>query len=269
MRKIIPQLCPVLSNRALDRQKNYFRLVIDNFKSPRKIIPGQFVHVRVTSGLDPYFRRAFSIAGYDPEARRLEIIYKVIGVGTGLMGRMKKGDTIDVIGPLGNHFSRPSRKQNIIMAAGGVGLPPLLFWTKQLLESGFDKSRIFFFYGGRTKEDLLERAVIKRLGVNFIPTTDDGSFGHHGLITEAISARLDELNPQSSVWYGCGPEPMLAAVQKIALENGYLGELSLEAPMPCGVGVCLGCIKPLRANPKKYIRVCHDGPVFDIGEVIL
>lgn len=269
MRKIIPQLCPVASNRPLDLKKEYFRLVVDNFFAARKIIPGQFVHVRVADGLDPYFRRAFSIAGYNRKTRQLEIIYKVVGVGTGLMSRLTKNDKIDIIGSLGNQFTRPLRSKQVVMVAGGVGLPPLLFWTKWLIDSGFDKENIFFFYGGRSKTDLLERTTIKRLGINFIPTTDDGSFGYHGLVTDAISEHLGDILPKSSVWYGCGPEPMLAALQNLALEHGYGGELSLEAPMPCGVGVCLGCIKPLQSEPKKYIRVCHDGPVFDIGEVII
>ncbi len=269
MKKIVPQLCSVLSNRPLDRQRQYFRLIVENFSAARKIVPGQFVHIKITSGLDPYFRRAFSIAGYDQKTGQLEIIYKLIGVGTTLMSRMIKGALIDIIGPLGNQFSPPDRRHKAVMIAGGVGLPPLLFWAKRLIENGFDKNNIFFFYGGRSKTDLLERSSIKSLGVNFIPTTDDGSFGYHGLVTEAMTQRLDEIPAKSSTWYGCGPEPMLAAIQKMALEQGYRGELSLEAPMPCGVGVCLGCIKPLQNNPKKYIRVCHDGPVFAIGEVII
>ena len=267
MKKIKPQLCRVLSNRKLDRQGLYFRLRIENFLSPRKILPGQFVHIKVAEGLDPFFRRAFSIAARDSDI--IDVIYKIVGRGTTLMGDLTKGDTIDVIGPLGNAFTKPPGKKDIVIAAGGVGLPPLLYFTRHLVETGYPADRIHFFYGGRTKADLIETSAIKTLGVSYHPCTDDGSIGYHGFVTGAIEAKLAELPPEKTRIYGCGPEPMLAALQSLALNHQVAGELSLEAPMPCGVGVCLGCIKSSLKEPGKYIRVCHDGPVFAIGEVKL
>ncbi|MFH1699483.1 MAG: dihydroorotate dehydrogenase electron transfer subunit [Candidatus Zixiibacteriota bacterium] len=267
MKKTVPQICKVISNRKLNSSGAYFKISVEGFKASREILPGQFVHVKVKPGNDPFFRRAFSIADFDKAAERLEIIYKVVGRGTSILGKMGKGDSLDVIGPLGNHFEKPGKSKSVVIVAGGVGLPPLLFLGQFLLDKGHSSKNIIFFYGGRTQNDLVELASLRRLGVDFIPCTDDGSYGFHGLITEALEEKLSVLDANKSILYGCGPEPMLEALQNLAIRHGYVGQLSLEAPMPCGVGVCLGCIKERLDQPKKYIRVCYDGPVFNIGEI--
>jgi dihydroorotate dehydrogenase electron transfer subunit len=269
MKKIVPQTCLVAANKQLDAAGLYYSLTIADFKTPRPISPGQFVHIKVADGGEVYFRRAFSIADYDPRTGALEIIYKILGRGTARLGDKKKGDRLDIIGPLGNRFSKIPKKSNVVMVAGGVGFPPLYFYAKYLIQSGHDSRQISFFYGGRTRNDLVELSRIKKLGVRFFPCTDDGSFGFKGFVTKAVAEAMGEMNPHHTSVCGCGPEPMLAALQDLALKSGFDGELSLEAPMPCGVGVCLGCIKPTIANPREYVRVCHDGPVFKLGEVAL
>lgn len=267
MKKIIPQLCRVVSNRKLNSSGAYFKIIVEGFKASKKILPGQFVHVKIDSGNDPYFRRAFSVANYNKSSGRLEIIYKVVGKGTSILKDMHKGDTLDLLGPLGNHFAKPGKNKNIVIVAGGVGLPPLYYFCKYLIDSGHNLKNIMFFYGGRTKDELVELTSLKRIGINFIPCTDDGSYGFHGLITEALQENLSQLDITKTVFYGCGPEPMLDALQNLAMQYGYKGQMSFEAPMPCGVGVCLGCIKERLDQPKKYVRVCYDGPIFNIGEV--
>lgn len=268
MKKTKPQVCRVIQNRRLDKQGFYFELILELSRKTKKIKPGHFVHVKTGEGLDPFFRRAFSIAGL-PAENRISIIYKIVGKGTTLLGQLRKDNTVDIIGPLGNTFSLPAKQQTVVIAAGGVGLPPLLFFAEYLLKKKHPADNILFFYGGRTNGEILKRSVIKNLGIPFYPCTDDGSFGYHGLITEAIKEKLSDLDPETTTIYGCGPEPMLAALQQLALRQSFTGELSLEAPMPCGVGVCLGCIKPLLNTPNSYVRVCYDGPVFRIGEVQL
>ncbi len=267
MRKITPQTCSVFSNEKLDNAGQYFRLTVSGFLTSKKIRPGQFVHVKVTDGIDPFFRRAFSVADYEADCRRLAIIYKVVGRGTRYLANLVKGDCLDLIGPLGTCFSAIPRSKTVIMAAGGIGLPPLYYLAKDLVVRGHHPAKILFFYGGRRRPNLIELNLIRRLKVKTIPCTDDGSFGFHGLVTEAIENRLEELNPAKTVLCGCGPEPMLDSLQKLALTRGLEGEISVEAPMPCGVGVCLGCVKPLLNQPDKYVRVCHEGPVFKLGEV--
>jgi len=267
MKKIAPQRCRILYNKQLDTRGYYFGLRVAGFTAPKKIIPGQFVHVKVCDGVDPYFRRAFSIADFDTDGGELEIIYKIFGKGTSVLAERRPDELLDLIGPLGNSFPRIPGAKTVVIVAGGVGVPPLKFLADHLIERGHDPQKILFFYGGRSKDDLIEVSRIRKLGLQFIPCTDDGSFGAKGFVTGAVEEKLKDLEPSGTVIIGCGPEPMLAALQDLSLAQGFSGQVSLEAPMPCGVGVCLGCIKPLLADPKKYVRVCHDGPVFNIGEV--
>lgn len=267
MKKIKPQQCRVIQNKRLGGEADYYSLKFDNFKALRPIWPGNFLHVKVAEAVDPLFRRAFSVADYDPGRGELEIIYKVVGRGTSILSQKKKGDRIDIIGPLGNRFSSLARKKTAVLVAGGIGFPPLYYLAKSLLNQGHDKSKIIFIYGGRSKGDLIEMPRIRRLGVDLVPCTDDGSFGFKGFVTGALSGRIDQLDKQQTFIWGCGPEPMLAALQDMTHGLGLAGEVSLEAPMPCGVGVCLGCIKATLADPRRYVRVCHDGPVFKLGEI--
>lgn len=269
MKKIIPQSCPVIDNKPLDKARKYFSLKVAGFKTVKKIYPGHFVHAKIVEGVDPFFRRAFSIADYDDKTRTLQIIYKVVGKGTNLMSRMTKGDNINLIGPLGNRFTYPRKSQTAVLVAGGVGLPPLAYLAEQIVRKGHDPQKILFLYGGQSREDLIVLSRLRRLKMKFVPCTDNGSYGFEGFVTQALAGQLANLDRDRTIIYGCGPEPMLAALQDMALDNNLDGELSLEAPMPCGVGVCLGCIKPLLAAPDKYVRVCHDGPVFKIGEVLI
>lgn len=268
MKKTVPQRCRVIENRPLDAAGLYYRLRLEGFTPSRTVHPGQFVHLKVASGLDPFFRRAFSISDYDAGGGVLEIVYKVVGRGTARLGEVKSGAILDLLGPLGNRFSLPSARGAVVMAAGGVGLPPLAFLARHLIGRGRDPKTIFFFYGGRTKGDLIDLPRLRRLGMNLMLSTDDGSQGFRGVVTEALQHHRPHIGRAFRV-YGCGPEPMLAALQELALAQAWPGELSLEAPMPCGVGVCLGCIKPSRSHPGTYVRVCHDGPVFNLGEVQL
>ena len=269
MRKIVSQCCSIIENQKLDRSGEHWRLRVKGFLPARPIYAGQFVHVKVSKRTDPLFRRAFSIAGYDKRKATLEIIYKTIGRGTALLAEKGKGDQLNLLGPLGNHFSALSRKQAAVLVAGGVGLPPLYFLAAQLIRGGRDPRRIFFFYGAQSQDHLLEMKRLRALGIDLIACTDDGSYGFPGSVVDGLKATLPELDKREIFIYGCGPEPMLAALQRTALEAGLDGELSLEAPMPCGVGVCLGCVKPRREKPDDYVRVCRDGPIFRIGEVAL
>jgi dihydroorotate dehydrogenase electron transfer subunit len=269
MKKIAPQQCRVKENRRLDKSGAYYSIKLTGFAPARRVYPGQFVHIRVTGAFDPLFRRAFSIADFNSDFGELEIIYKVVGKGTGILGTKKKNDRIDVLGPLGNRFSTIPKRKTVVIVAGGVGLPPLYFLAKRLIGDGHPGDGILFFYGGRSKADLIAMNRVRALGVDFIPCTDDGSYGFKGFVTEAVMQRLAALKKSRTHICACGPEPMLAAVQESARRTGFVGEMSLEAPMPCGVGVCLGCIKRTTGTPQRYVRVCYDGPVFRLGEVRL
>jgi dihydroorotate dehydrogenase electron transfer subunit len=264
MMKIVNAAVKLIAKRDLNN--NYFSQTFAPLSRAKDCLPGQFVHIQLPNGA-VFFRRAFSVASVDTRKHAVEIIFRIFGRGTRVLGGLKIGDSISILGPLGVPFARPGKKEIAVMVAGGIGFPPLLFHAEALVKSGFDASRIFFFYGGKGTGDIVERSRIKKLGVTFVPVTEDGSLGQKGLITTPLGAFLSANTGSALRIYGCGPEGMLKAVNNLALKHKVEGQLSLEAPMPCGVGICLGCVVPLTNGG--HARVCWDGPVFNIGEVAL
>ena len=255
-----------LVRQARHLSNSYYSMTFGPYSRAGECRPGNFLHVRMP-GTEIYFRRAMSVAGIKPRQREVEIIFKVLGRGTTLLSQFARGDTVDILGPLGVPFTVPRKSERVIMVAGGVGFPPLFFLATELIRKGFDARRIEYFYGGRSAIDLVERKRIKNLGVNFHPYTDDGTLGGKGLVTPPVERFVEDHRAEKMRIYGCGPELMLKATDEIGRRFGIPGQLSLEAPMPCGIGICLGCVVPLTAGG--YARVCCDGPVFDIGEVKL
>ena len=252
--------------RSRDLKNDYFSLLLGPFSKAKRCLPGSFVHIKLPKS-ELYFRRAMSIASVDADNEQIEIIFKIFGRGTTLLSQFRKNDRIDLLGPLGKVFKKPKSNERVIMVGGGVGFPPLLFLASNLVANGFPANQIEFFYGGRTSGEIVERKRINNLNVNFHPVTDDGSFGQKGLVTEIVAKYVHGKKGERMRLYGCGPEGMLKATDQLALKHEIPGQLSLEAPMPCGYGVCLGCVVPLRRGG--HARVCCDGPVFDIGEVLL
>ncbi|HUV30805.1 MAG TPA: dihydroorotate dehydrogenase electron transfer subunit [Acidobacteriota bacterium] len=249
-----------------DLKNNYHSLTLGPYGPAARCRPGSFVHLRLPCP-EVYFRRAMSVADVDPSRREIEIIFKVVGRGTAILAGYRKRASIDVLGPLGNSFRFPGKDEAALLVAGGVGFPPLLYLAAEMVRRGRDPKRIAFFYGGRTRGDVVERSRIRRLGVRFYPVTEDGSLGRRGLVTDAVQEYIGAHAGEKMRLYGCGPEGMLKATDDLGLRYRLAGQLSLEAPMPCGFGVCLGCVVPLRAGG--HARVCCEGPVFNIGEVLL
>lgn len=232
---------------------------------------GAFLHVKVDPGPFPLFRRAYSIlsAGRD----EVELLYKVTGTGTQLLSRRRVGDSISVMGPLGNGFTTPAAGELALLVAGGVGVPPILRWARNLLADGVHARDIVILFGARTREELVLRDRLLALGVALEFSTDDGTEGHHGRVTDLLTRHLEQARKtgRRARFYACGPTPMLVACSRIATLHDQPGELALETPMPCGSGVCLGCIIPVRAragDAPEYRRICTDGPIFDAREVV-
>lgn len=264
MTKFAPVTTRICRRRHLSG--DYYSLTFAPFPKIEKCRPGQFIHIRMPKS-EVYFRRAMSIASVDTKSNELEIIFKVFGRGTQALSSYAPDMQLDILGPLGGRFSEPKKGETALMIGGGIGFPPLLYLATDLIRGGHDPKSIEFFYGGRTADDILERSRIKKLGVNFRPSTEDGSLGYTGVVTKAVEEYLDAHPDRKTRIFSCGPEPMLKAVDELGLRRNIPGELSLEAPMPCGFGVCLGCVVPLRKGG--YARVCYDGPIFQIGEVLL
>jgi dihydroorotate dehydrogenase electron transfer subunit len=231
--------------------------------------PAQFVMLRVGEGADPLLGRPFSVArvGSGPHGATVEVIYKVVGRGTGLLAGLAPGAPVAMVGPLGHPFPDPVHGDApVFMVAGGIGIAPFPFLAQHLLAAG---SRPHLLYGARTADDLVARDLLP----TEIPTdvaTDDGSEGHAGFVTELLDRHLAELpdaRRRQAMVYVCGPTPMMAATDKVIVGHGASGYLSLESFMGCGFGVCLSCVVPLVDRTDGYARICVDGPTFAAGQV--
>lgn len=224
--------------------------------------PGQFISMYTADG-SKLLPRPISICEIDREDQRLRVVYRVTGKDTGTeqFSRLKAGDTIPVIGPLGNGFPlEKARGKNVFLMGGGIGVPPILELAKQM-ECG----RKQILAGYRDGQTFL-REEFEKNGELFI-STEDGSAGTKGNVMDAV--RENAL--QADIIYACGPAPMLRAIKGYAEENGIECYISLEERMACGIGACLGCV--CRSKEKDHHsnvhnkRICKDGPVFLSTEV--
>lgn len=217
--------------------------------------PGQFVHIRVTSGPHPILRRPFSICRV--EKKQFQVLFKVIGEGTRILSKAQTGQKIDILGPIGTSFTMQDKPA--VLIAGGIGCAPLYFLARLIKDK---KLPVSFFYGARTENDLALFDEIASISNELKITTEDGSVGEKGLITDILS---DYLSPDYA-FYACGPKPMLYALKKILDARGLSAQFSLENRMACGVGACMGCVTKTLSGFK---RVCVDGPVFFSEDIII
>lgn len=225
--------------------------------------PGQFVHIKCAQGLDPLLRRPLSICDVDKERSQLKLIYRAEGKGTRLLANKIPGETVDVLGPLGKGFPYKSRKvgEKAVLIGGGIGVPPLYYLSKLLNEQGVEVVHILGF---QSAEHVFFEEEFKALGETHVVTVD-GSHGGKGLVTDMLSKwSLDSWDAM----YSCGPTPMLQALAELFAdtENAYL---SLEQRMGCGIGACFACVCHTPDSAVSYKKICSDGPVFRVGEVII
>jgi dihydroorotate dehydrogenase electron transfer subunit len=241
----------------------HFRLRARSADIARNARAGQFVHIlpRATNlSFDPLLRRAFSIAAIENDT--FDVVYRVEGRGTTLLSRYQEGDSIDVLGPLGVPFAPPTA-QNILVG-GGVGVPPLSMLAAQ--HRGDKTRRMTALIGARSRDHLVCVDDLERSGATVHIATDDGSVGAQGRVTELLEPILTSLAPnvERPTVYSCGPLVMLRAVARLCAASDVPCQVSLEESMPCGVGVCNGCVVPsLDAvdDYGAYKRICIDGPV--------
>ena len=224
--------------------------------------PGQFVMLRVGSGYDPLLRRPFGIYNVTEGGSRLEVLYKVVGRGTAIMAAMKPGEEVDILGPLGRGFPAPGAEERVIMVAGGIGIAPL-----HMFALGHSKSVLL--YGARESAEASLSGDVAALGLTVKLSTEDGSAGSKGLVTDHLAEEL----AGGGVVYACGPMGMLKAVSAMAAEAGVRAYVSLENTMACGVGACLGCAVRFGGEGVSsgkhgaFRMVCSEGPVFESTEI--
>ena len=241
----------------------YRRLVLSAPRVAATAAPGQFVHVRVPGLEASALRRPFSI--FDADSGRLELLYKVVGRGTGALAAVVPGAAVEVLGPLGKGFPTECRGVPLLVG-GGYGVAPLHFLAKRMAAAGQSPAPRLFV-GGRTKGDLLALDRFAALGVEVSAATDDGSFGTKGFAVVPLDAAIAELRGQGTPFelFACGPDGLLKAVAARALDAGMPGWISCDRHMVCGVGACYACIqKTTHGNS----RCCLDGPVFSAEELV-
>jgi dihydroorotate dehydrogenase electron transfer subunit len=202
----------------------------------------------------PYLPRAFSYARWhEGEA---QFLLEDVGPGTCRLCELREGEQLWVLGPLGNGFARPGRERRALLVGGGVGIAPLVIWQDVLHVTG-EHTTVLLGFRDRAHAVGADLLVDARLA------SDDGSVGHHGLVTDLLREEIDR--DERVAVYACGPPPMLEAVRSLCAERSIPTQLALEAGMACGFGACYGCVVPKRGGG--YLRVCVDGPVVDSREL--
>lgn len=235
--------------------EKYYKLVFASARLSRNVLPGQFLHLKISQGADPLLRRPFSY--YRVSGQKVEVLYEVLGRGTQILSLKKKGEELKVLGSLGNGFSIKIGKKKRILVAGGVGVPPLVFLSEKYPTA-------YLLIGTKSKAEVLPRAELKRVKAKVFHSTEDGSVGVKGYVTTILEKIIASEDPRELFIQTCGPKPMMKAVIAIAKKYGIEGEASWDESMACGVGACLGCMVETRDGLK---RACADGPVFSFEDL--
>ncbi len=248
----------VIENKKV--AKDIFKLTIQRVDK-EKWLPGNFAMILPEPKPEFFsWRRAFSIFYYDES--KLEFLIKKVGLITSILEKITEDDKISYIGPLGNSFQLPHMKNNekIFLVAGGLGIAPLHLLIYELNKKNYPFD---LFYGVYTKSELIDLKNILSCNNKITYSTEDGSFGYKGKITELLN--LEYKKSLNILIYACGPFGMLYEIYKFSLDISSKIQISVETTMACGFGVCRGCAIPLKDN--SYKMVCKDGPVFNINEI--
>lgn len=234
---VLRELCSDLSEKRIDYMS---------------IRPGQFVEVRIDGSKDTFLRRPISLNLVIPDKKEIHLLIRNAGAGTKTLCNCAKGEILNLLLPLGNGFTMPQKLTKPLLIGGGVGVAPLLHLGTVLKDNGVSPS---FLLAARSIGGLLELDDFKAIGNVFL-STDDGSAGYPGLVSEH-----PVLKESWEFFYCCGPMPMMKAIGKIALNRGIPCEVSLENSMACGIGACLCCVED---TVDGNVCVCKDGPVFNV-----
>jgi dihydroorotate dehydrogenase electron transfer subunit len=271
---------PVVVEENIAIARDTYRLRLACPEIARRALPGQFVMLRLMGANDPLLGRPLAFyditSDSDGNPHSIDLVYLTIGKMTRLLPDVRAGALMEVFGPLGNGFPSIPTK-HLLMVAGGIGQTPFLMLAKEYLglqsygdppRSTPRSQRATLCYGVRNREFLAGDEDLRQARVTVHVSTDDGSTGHHGLVTELIADAARQSSATCRI-VCCGPEPMLKATADIAARLGLECQVSLESPMACGIGICFSCVKKIRDGSGQwdYRRTCVEGPVFDAADV--
>jgi dihydroorotate dehydrogenase electron transfer subunit len=239
-----------------------------------RVAPGQFVNIRCGTDRSFILRRPFSVYRVHKRgawAATIEIVFDIRGPGTKYLSELKAHSIVQLIGPCGRGFTLPRERSHCLLVGGGIGAAPLFFLADELRNEGH---RVDVILGARSIHHLLNAIDVRRLASVYRITTEDGSVGERGRVTDVLQPMIERCS--SDIVYGCGPHPMLAAVARVCADNDVPSQVAVEELMACGYGVCMTCVLPTNAPPKSarhpdefvYERACTEGPVFDGASVV-
>ena len=255
MRKICEDFLVQATEQLSDR---HWLMRLRSSSALPEMHPGQFVQVHIDDSPSTYLRRPISINMVDYERNEILLLVAAIGEGTRHLVRKKHGDKVNCLLPLGNSFTMPrSTDERFLLIGGGVGIAPMLFLGKRLVEMGVRPS---FLLGARTADELLEKDMFSELGDLYL-TTEDGSEGEKGYVTNHSILKEKQFDRIAT----CGPKPMMMSVARYAKQNDIECEVSLENDMACGLGACLCCVEDTTDG---HICVCTEGPVLNIKKLL-
>jgi len=223
---------------------------LQNFK------PGQFVQIKVENSPETFLRRPISIHDVNMAQNRFKMLVQTLGKGTETLYKLKAGNYLNIIAPLGNGFSLPEKGTKPLLVGGGTGIAPLLYLGKCLKNNGFEPE---FLLGFRNSERVILTAEYASIGAVHI-TTEDGSLGEKGFVTDHsvfLDKNIDHI-------YCCGPDAMMKAIANHCVGNNIVCEVSLENLMACGYGICLCCVVD---SVSGNVCACTEGPVFNVKEL--
>jgi dihydroorotate dehydrogenase electron transfer subunit len=249
----------VLENHRLTPSINV--VVLDAPEIAPRCKPGQFLEIKTSEGLFPLLRRPFSVHWTD--GTRLEIMSKVVGIGTDLLYKAKPGDTLQTLAPLGNTFGYTRDDVDVaLLVSGGIGVAPMAELEKALTARNIP---VVNFIGARNSGEIITRRL-----TNTHIATDDGSMGFHGNIVALLKKELPRFSGKRLRVYSCGPNPMLAALSEFCNAANLSCEVSIESTMGCGIGICYGCpvrVKDERGDVHNKL-LCQYGSILDAREVV-
>jgi len=266
---VVQELVQVTRNDRLARDTYLIRLACPALA--KAIRPGQFLMLKLTGPYDPLLGRPFAL--YDTvldeagQPNAVDVVYLVVGKVTAAMSKLNVGDSVSVWGPLGNGFRPIDYTSHIALVAGGIGQTPFLAYIRELFggraygqaDVKRRAERVSLYYGVRSADLAAGVDDFRALGAEVHLSSNDGSLGYHGFVTDLLKT-----HPRPDRIIGCGPEPMMHALARLASEWNTPCDLSLETPMACGLGICFSCVTKVKtAAGWDFKRVCVDGPVFD------